>query len=834
MSQNENRRTMKERVRFAVIDVWVSGEGDPSFGDVARATSKDGAPPLSESTVLKYVGEWKKAGLAKTQSTFFNSGSTLWAYLGGASEEATLRDVVAHGLEILPPAAAAQLRTAVRFLFGLEYQAEESVILASAESIPATELHTVPGRVYQECLNGGSTKATARNLRSVTRRAMRLAAEEELVPVYLPRIREDDEWEAALHKYLGPDAPGIVSKTRTVYGTYWRRLAKVAREVHGEDASPGTLTRSQAEDIRHHLKRQGLPRVARTVIQVLRYVGRKYGEGPYSELLQADPNVKGNGATPKEGYLVAKDGTAARCCWDDLTHTLRDHGFPEEWMEFVEWYARYLTVPDEEIHEHSDIPVDRPASRVVGSGAVTYRIISARAWAYHAIEAFRDEYDLGPGEIPLHRAFGTDADLIAQRVQAWWAARAKRGEVAAPHSTGLRLILIGASMFARAMYDRSLHGRWLTLVDEHGELRSNTDEEGRGKTPKEEAWWRAYRTLAARVQRLELARRRSDDGHVSTDVKDIQKVIVQTPPAYWSALQDELLRQLKEAKHRGETDTPEYHRTVRLAFVTGALISTGFRIGELCHVRLGQYRHGPQEEVRDRQYGPGNRAQRLIRLRPVDRKNTRSHTAYLRERYCPAWLESMWLDETRPHYLANSSEDHDWLLVHPNGKPYGCPEEADDGSGRDDESLAQRKGGFTTWWKEWLMPVAVDLGLKVPTGPYEFTPHIIRNVFGYLLYQTHPQGEQAAASYLGDMPDTIQGAYAAIQGIHVDVSDADVRGLGFICEEGTAEPQTEGAVQDSPTISQQIFKLNDLRKEGGLSETLYRAALQELEGKISK
>lgn len=831
MSQRTKLTPAQEMIKEAIIQLWTSGGTPVSIEHIASLTEREGAGPVSDSKVRSTIRKWTEVGVTKAQTPFHGRGETLRAYWGAAPHEATLADAIVHALNVLPKDARSQLRTAMRTLFGLPYQAGESSILNAARTISAADLHTIPERVYQASIRAHASKATASNLRAVTRRALRAAAQDECVPVVLPKVRDHDAWERALHVYLGQDARGISERTASAYRVYWRKLAKVAREVCGDATGPEDLSEKQVEEIRYHLKRRGLPKGAREVIQVLRYVGRTHAFGPYADLRESQPDTRGGGRTPTKGYLLDADGRAALWRWEDLIRTLRDNGLPEEWMEFIAWYARYTSVPSHQIEQDPEIPTDRSPARVLGAGGVKHRIVALRAWCFHALEALQDSWDLDPDDVTLERAFGTGAELIARHVQAWWAERAERGEVASAHSGGLRHICIGVAMVARALYDRSLYQRQASVSLKDGAPVSEIDDEERAKTPKEEGWWRTYRAMSARVQRLEVAQRGSEQGHVYTDLKDIQLIITQTPPSYWSRLQEELLARVHQARQEGTNDPEAYHRLVKLAYMTGALISTGFRIRELCHVRLGEYWCPRRKSWQERQYGPRLRKKRLIKLRAADRKNSRSHAAYLRERYCPAWLEDAWLEETRPRYMANEGQDHDWLMVKRNGRPYGCLEEMDDGSGRDEKPLVQREADLTCWWQAWLMQIAVEVGLDVPTGPYEFSPHVIRNVFGYLLYQTH--SKPAAASYLGDRPDTVDDTYASVQGIHVDVSHADPGSLGFIREEIPGEgSESRTSSGSAGGVADEILELTRAWKDGHLSDKLYRSAIKELESRM--
>jgi hypothetical protein len=258
-----------------------------------------------------------------------------------------------------------------------------------------------------------------------------------------------------------------------------------------------------------------------------------------------------------------------------------------------------------------------------------------------------------------------------------------------------------------------------------------------------------------------------------------------------------------------------------LAFFLGLMISCGMRISETTHIRIGIDARG-----RDRQYGPGNRRCRLIQLRPADRKNARRHGAYLRERYCPVWLEREYLERSRPFFLKRGGgPDHDWLLVDMQGMPYGCIEEDDDGEGRNDIEHARRIAILREYWIDQLMGVAASLDLEIPMEQGEFAPHVIRNVFAYLLFQRSPKD---AANYLGDRLESVEETYASCDGVHVDVSEAMIDGLGLI--KGEVPEETEPAWIPSARMgmAQELTLLMQAKNEGHIDDAVFARAIADL------
>lgn len=820
-----------ERVKQAIIEIW-SEAGRCTQQEVARATGAGGRKPLSQTTVRNIWTRWEEQGVLVTQVGRNGRPGAAYAFRWGAPPDATLRDVVANALQesALPAGARSNLRTAMRNLIRARYQAPDELILEACAAIPANQLYDVPDRVYRATLARGASQATATNLRSVVRRAMRLAAEQGVVPVIFPRVWDDDAWEVAKWTYFSNDAEALKKSTIRTYRAIWEDYSREVRELFGEEIRPQDVTLEMVEQLKRHLiTHRGKRYLARQIGTVLSYIGRVHGVGPYAEKWSRADVVRGYNGRANAGYLVDARGRAASDGnWEVFIGILRDHGLPDEWEEFFRWYYEYSTLPDTEIEEDDRFPI-RPDRRELRARTLVKRIVAVRAWGYQAIRLLSETEGLRPHDITLAMAFGEHGDRVARRLRSWWAERAERGEVTDRTSAGLVDILKGGMMIARALYDRSRHERGISAVGEDGEVRRAIEEEGLPKTAEEEAYWRTYTTCAAMIDSLERRRARSSNGHIATTAKDIRRIIRQTPPTYWEAIQDELMRRVREAKDTGRDQSFRYHRLVMLTYLLGMMISCGFRISETTHIRIGCDRKG-----RDRQYGPRNRKERRIELRACDRKNAKRHAAFLRERYCPVWLEEEYLERSRPFFLERGGADpHDWLLVDAQGRPYGCPEEDDQGNGRDDIAHARRVADLREYWIDQLMGVAADLGLEIPYEQGEFAPHVIRNVFGYLLY--HTISPTAAASYLGDLVDSVHETYASCDGVHVDVSEAMVDGLGLIRAEMEGGDEAPSPPRPStPTVarggmSAELALLMQARNEGHISEELFVEAIADLQ-----
>jgi hypothetical protein len=820
------------RVRTAIIQVW-SETGECTQRSVALATGANREKPLTQPTIGNVWTRWEAAESVVTQSGSNGRPGAGYVFTWGAPLEATLQDVVAAGLQqgALPEDAQRSLRSAMRYLFGLKRQASDDLILGECATTPADQLYDVPGRVYEAILSSGASAATAGNLRSVVRRAMRLAAEQGLVPVIFPRIWEENPWEAGKWAYFPNDAPGLKVGTLRTYRANWSSYGREARELFSEELHPDDVSPEMVEQLRRHLiTRKGNRYLARQFTTILSYIGKVYQVGPLA------PKWHGSGAITRgyngrvnAGYLVDAEGRgASNCDWDVFLGIFRDNGLPDDWQEFLIWYGDYCTLSEDEIERDPRFPI-RPDKRELKQRTMVKRVVGIRAWAFQAIRVLEDLDGLGPQAVTLDHAFGTHGDLVARRLRSWWTDRAERGEVSDKTSAGLVDILKAGMMVARALYDRSRYERGISAVGDDGQARRAFDEEAMAKTPQEDAYWRTYTSCRAMIDSIEKRRRKSSNGHTATTAKDIRRIIQETPPAYWVAIQQELLRRVREAKDTGMGDEIRYHRWVMIAYLLGMMISCGFRIGEVTHIRIGQDGQG-----RDRQYGPKNRAARRIQLRACDRKNARRHAAFLRERYCPVWIEEEYLARSRPFFLARAGvEEHDWLFLDAQGRPYGCTEESDDGEGRDDIKHSERVADLRNFWCDQLMAVAASLGLEIPYEQGEFAPHVLRNVFGYLLYQT--MSRKDAANYLGDQVASVEETYASCDGVHVDVSEAMVDGLSLIKSEVEDFARVAPAPAAVPgEMSAELALLMQAKNEGYMSDELFVAAMADLNRRYAR
>lgn len=798
-------------IRAALIDLWVRGKGVTNSAIAAHL--KAAGTSRSSRTVASQITRWRRAGVVDTQLSAVGLGENVQtARFGGeATREATLKTVLTYVLtpnSSFPAWAHPNLRTALRTVLELPMAADLSAIMTAAQHVSADKLRSLPDRYVSLARARGVDVRMIGNLESLLRRALRCAADADRIPLVFEHLWGDPAWEALRWRYFADESPGISQATIAVYRSNFAQLAREAVALFSNEPyrRPIITFESLSEvdilTLRRHLRQRGKRYLARQVQTILSYIARTYGEGPY-----ANRAINGRHAI----YLRSAEGFAAsRGTWPEFLAIFESNSFKPEWLEFLEWYRDYSTLPDGKLAGQPERFPPRPRIRHLAPSTVVGRMNSIRAWVGMAFEVLKKP----ASEVTLIEVFGVKARFIAERLKAWWADRAMSGEVSDATSEGLTNILLDAAMIARALCDRAAHERGVDNLS--AEALSLLDWEASVRTRQEEVYFRAYMTMTALADQLMEARRTSDNGHGLTTSKDITRMVQQTPPQWWLRVLDDMLARI----HTGWFDGRRGERFLRLieaAYLLGFLISTGLRRSELAHIRLGSY-VSVKGEVIDRQYGPRNRAQRIVRMRAVDRKNQRQHRAALRDRFCPLWLEQLYLEHARPFFLAKSEQDHDWLFVTANGQPYGCLEETDTGerSASDILDFMERKSRFTQFFQNQLAAAAAGLGLTIPEADHEFGFHAVRGVFAYLLFQSPKFGVTAAANWLGDRVATVEGTYAEVDGTLVDVSQCrDVVTELPIEEQEEEAPASKASTEDYGTALGRLieaFKCEDLTR----------------------
>jgi integrase len=781
-------------IRAALIDLWARGQS-VAFAAVETYLAAK-RTPLSRPTIATQVQSWKLAGLAETTAAPRGTGERLHTLrLGGQkTATATLRTVVEFALtpaSEFPSWARANLRTALRLVLELPAGADLPTILAAAAAVPPARLRDLPERLLTLAAARGLTRRVATNLESVLRRALRCAAEHNQIPLVFVVHETDAAWDALRWKFFGADSK-VPLRSRPTYRRaftrFWQHITVVlADPIHGRpNVTFEEITPTDMALLKRHLRRSDKAWLYTQIQHTLRWIGKTHGAGPYGGATSSSTDavyLTPANRSRKAGSLGS---------WPALIALFGEHGFGPEWLEFLAWYRDYSTLSDADLAANTERFPVRPTKRHLAPGTVVLRHFALRAWCGMA----RIVLNKHPADLTLQDVFGDSARLIGEKFKTWWAARADGGEVTDATSGGLTSVLLSAAMVARALCDRAAHQLGARAAT--GKAASLLEWEHGLRTSEEEAYFRGYQALTAQAEQLEEKRKTSESGHVHTTAKDVVRMIRQTPPQWWQQVLDAMLADVQAGVARGRTGK-KFFRLVSASYLLGFVISTGLRRSELAHVRIGAYVNRKGERV-DRQYGPRNRAARVVKLRAVDRKNRRQHIAGVRERFCPLWLEALYLDTVRPFFLAKGRQEHDWLFVNGSGAPYGCINETDSGqrTAEDMHRSTTRKLMLTKTFQQQVASAAARIGLPLPDEIHEFGFHAVRNVFAFLLFQTPGLGVTAAANWLGDRTQTVEGTYAEVDGTLVDLSACRDLVFALPTEVVAANGETAETASDAP------------------------------------
>lgn len=807
-------------IEAVAIETWASG-GAFSQSALSRPIAEAvGREPERVARALaqalrtlkrrdQYIPQRARCG-AKMEGSGLLTSPYAFNFTGRPIEASTLRHALSAFLldAEVPDTAKRAVRSALRFGLGLSAKCTDDVLLAATDRVPPTELYAFPSQVHDMALRPPATldSHTAKNYRTALRRLLRYAGKQRLLPLIFPRIWASDAWEAAKDRYFPLAEEGPTRVDLLALRGAWSALAQASLAKHGENGrDPSRLTREMAEESITYLQRvKGRHAKGYKARSALTYVAQHYGEGPFAE---PDPADEFDVETPTGRraalYLRGPQGEAGSGDWEAFLALVRANGLPDETIEFLTWYREYMTLNARDIRRQRErFPARRGALGLSGR-TLSERILALRALMGAAIH---------PLEVPsLGRKFGlqvppselTPTELFGHRFQAaltametWWDARAAvlpSGASGKSATGALRQIVIGCGMVSLALYERLRHQRRLsvsTRETESGNVRLNAvAEEAAQKTPDETVAWEAYReanaladALAGETQPGRKARRTRR----KNDFRNIEEIIRTTPPSYWIALQEVQLARMR-ATAVAQHASYQYHALVLNTLLLGLLISTGCRIEELCHVRL------------DVQFTPEDQKRRRIRLRAQDRKNSKDHTVLVQPAFVPDDLLSTYLNQTRPWFIARycrksqEQHEHPFLLVSTSGRPYGCLEESEDGTNRDESAFARRTNQAGRRFTTQMAMLADELGMTIP-GKYMAGPHTVRAACGYGVFLL--RGLQAAAHYLGDTEKTTSDFYSNINGEHVD--STCLRGLVVEprLSNAAGQPEQSGPIQD--------------------------------------
>jgi hypothetical protein len=688
---------------------------------------------------------------------------------------ATIARVFLASTEVqgVPDSQRARFRTAARLLFGLPDQCADAVIISAAGRVPIGEVVELPNRVMDLAVGGGQTKQSAKNLRTAVRAAMRFAAERRECPVaFRPAPVVADEWVSVMNTHFPLAATGASSKSIVALRKGVKLLATAAAQAYDEKCighriTPEALTRADGDAIvrfiRTRLGKEYDARRAKWALNQLRSCGvGRLAENDHLANFEVRTALGARSALHLRGPRSAGSND-----WAKMLDIVASAALPEETVEFLRWYGQWVTLPADAFLE-PNCPWPPVLNRhLLSRSSLDRRSNDVRAWIGCAIQICgMDAATLTPA-----RLFGERLDEIGKAVIEWWRARQsvlliEGRKYGAATKGSLHHIIVSAGILAYAGYVHARHQRGFAAE------RIDTVDGGRidilaetmaDKTPDEGRFLAGYANslaLAGTLKRLVSAKgkrgRKSvkdETGASRPEFKDIRRIIQHTPPAWWIELLDSMHMGIREAVRLGQGSGREFHLLVQHAWELGLLISTGLRGEEACRLELGVHLKS----------GEGR-----VSLTAAERKNVKPQTADLQSRYVPRDIHELYLTSTLP-WLRRDEAHHGFLIVNTNGRAPGALLMSHGDDNEADRRFKQAVARHGDRWRAAMMRRAVEAGLRLPDQlEFSFGRHCIRGAFGYAIFQT--LGVVAAANYLGDSTETVELAYAAVEGINVDVS----------------------------------------------------------------
>lgn len=792
-------------LKAAVIEHWCSGLGS-SQGCLAvsmgHALGVDGDRLARRLT--PFLRRLRDRGIYVAQRSAFGSkGADMvaehrtsphsfnWSPI--PSDTATLADVVQGYLaaprEKVSDSAKSAFRSSMRLLMDLPTRCSDAVIVSAAKRHVAERLYFLPEQVYSlaTAAPNGLAPQTASNHRAALRAAMRYCAMHDLVPMVFPSIWPDDPWSESENRYWPMSTKGPTPTRLLNFRTAYRAYRDGCRSLFGAEVLPTSITPQQVGEVVKFVQYgQGRLQIGYNVRRALRDIAVRFGEGPLANVAAISENAP---------YLRGPNGESGEGSLRSFLALLKLHGVPVETRAFMRWYSRYVTMDPLALLRSERYPPRRSNQRLKD---VTFQSRISALRMMLGVATIR--LGLPAESLTPQVIFGTQFKRIVGELERWWLERAATLPAGSPGSAkagGVRQHVINLGLLALACYElsRFQSGKTVATRDaKDGERIDVRAEQLAEMSTEERRYWDAYRH-ANNVADALADNAKGTKGKRGMDrmneMRDLKRMFRTTPPSWWIALLDALINEVREAKRTGDCERIAYHNLVLNAFTLGAYISTGFRDGEMCTVRL------------DIHFSPELLARREIALRAIDRKNGKPQTARLHEEYVPNDILNEYLKRTRPFFMARLAKtrsadsplvSHPFLLVNTEGLPYGCIEEQLDGRGRNELAFKARVAKHGQRFRQQFLRIAARLGLATTGNTYEFGLHPIRNVCGYAIY--HLLGETAAANYLGDKPAQVLKSYAAIDGLMVN--SATMKGM-VVDEALTAGLQKErGASATAP------------------------------------
>lgn len=648
----------------------------------------------------------------------------------------------------------------------------DHMVLVAASRVAPDLVPKLTGLLRAENAKGAEY---ARVFRNCLRHAM---AHGNAVAIFVAP-RPDDQWTAWVGRHLplaaeGPTNPHV-DRARCAISALRVELEAMTVEERGGPmpATPDDLPASLAtKAITRVLTIRGDHRQMPLYRRQLLKLGER-GLGPYrgGATIGADLVVLADAIHWSPHYFLHSTKPAENAAtWEALLATLHESKIAPEMIPFVEWVRDFSTLPDRELSQRKDekgrkvFPMRRKSFLVEGAAELG-RIRAFRAYLGAAVTLS----GVAPRDCVAEVTFGQDFEILTDAIVEEWAKRVDandaRKQIGVPPlglakhnaSTGLLNLIAVGGMIALMGFERSRHQRGQpgatakagrdghVLGVDWNKLRSSE------KTVGEHLFATAYEHSRMTGMKLQ------DDrgGALATTHKPKKEVFADTPTADLIPAELELLRRRIDGKHKDDGLAFD-----AMSLFGGGIVASGAsRIEELAHMRC------------DRNFTAEHRADMGIYLAEWDRKGDYcAHEIPLNEALTPRWLIAYVLDVSRPkllkRWIAAGNEPHQFVFMNASGRPFGDPNESEDGKRRDARVINKRKGKLIELFKDVRLRALVNAKLPILDGYATAGSHGDRGRIGNIGVNLKTVGAGRTGRLLGHRAarsSTVERSYSRIE-----------------------------------------------------------------------
>lgn len=529
---------VEKQLRLAIIDAFVKGQR-PTQGRLADAVRRAGVA-CTQRQVGIYFTKWGESGVCETQvgvngrpgSAYVFNWSRRWV------DDVTLRDLVApvliSGDESDESSYPMKLRSALRAGLAVREFNSDTALLAACIEVGTREFYELPGRVYEAALQTSGKRAAA-NYRSAVRALLRDAALADQFAIVFPKLWEDDAWSEARDRYFG-SAVGALSPKMRQYRTFWNHYAATAKTLDSRPETPADVTPAMVEEICACLVRKAKLYLPNQIKTMLRWVARKHHEGPYATAVsEAGVSWTRNGWRNADRLLGPNGEAASDGNWDSFLAIVEHNGFGPAFCEHLRWYGDFITLPEFQIEQAEDRFPTRPARWHLDPTTGVSRILHLRMILFHAPRILGKS----AAELTPYDVFGVGGRKLLAGLRERWAQRYKAGEVSSANSHSVEDIVLAVGLMARALALRVEHAIAHAKDAEVAAL-------GCGPLDRQKAAYEStYKSAREQAKSIEMARKREASGHGDNSVRNVRRIIENTPAGYWVQVLDESLRQVQ-------------------------------------------------------------------------------------------------------------------------------------------------------------------------------------------------------------------------------------------------------------------------------------------------